>query len=90
MDAATPLRSLVLVDQAVHDETVEGIEKRPPALQGGIVAEGRDADLVLLNDNPLDDINNSNRIHGVMLRGAWYSSTDLNARLEQYVIQDGR
>ena len=57
---------------------------------GGIVAEGKDADLILLDANPLDDINNSNRIHGVMLRGEWYSSTDLTARLEQYVVQGGR
>lgn len=50
----------------------------------GSIAVGRDADLVLLNANPLDDISNTRRIHGVMLRGTWYSESDLNALLAPY------
>ncbi len=48
---------------------------------GGVVAVGRDADLVLLDANPLDDIRNSRRIHGVMLRGSWHGAGDLEARV---------
>jgi imidazolonepropionase-like amidohydrolase len=55
---------------------------------GGIVAVGKDADLVLLDANPLEDIQNSVRIHGVMLRGAWYTETDLQNRLRRYAVQD--
>ena len=55
---------------------------------GGIVAVGKDADLVLLDANPLEDIQNSTRIHGVMIRGDWYTATDLEARLALYVAQD--
>jgi imidazolonepropionase-like amidohydrolase len=51
----------------------------------GIVAVGREADLVLLNANPLTDIRNSHRIHGVMLRGAWYSAAALERRLAAYL-----
>ena len=51
---------------------------------GGIVAVGRDADLVLLDANPLEDIGNSRRIHGVMLRGHWYSPGELEQRLRKY------
>ena len=51
----------------------------------GVVAVGREADLVLLNANPLTDIRNSHRIHGVMLRGAWYSDAALERRLAAYV-----
>ncbi len=47
----------------------------------GAVSVGREADLVLLDANPLSDITNSQRIHGVMLRGAWYSPKDLEQRL---------
>ena len=54
---------------------------------GGVVAAGKDADLVLLDANPLTDIQNSNRIHGVMIRGEWYSATELDARLERYAVQ---
>ncbi len=47
----------------------------------GAIEPGRDADLVLLNDNPLADIANARRVHGVMLRGTWYSRQDLDARI---------
>jgi imidazolonepropionase-like amidohydrolase len=55
---------------------------------GGIVAEGKDADLILLDANPLEDIQNSKRIHGVMLRGDWYSEVELEKRVERFEIQD--
>jgi imidazolonepropionase-like amidohydrolase len=51
----------------------------------GIVAVGRAADLVLLDANPLVDIRNSRRIHGVVVRGRWYSAAALAARLEPYL-----
>jgi imidazolonepropionase-like amidohydrolase len=56
---------------------------------GGIIAVGKDADLILLDANPLEDIGNSERIHGVLLRGVWLSRIELNDRLERYVVQDG-
>jgi imidazolonepropionase-like amidohydrolase len=56
---------------------------------GGSVEVGKDADLVLLDADPLTDIQNSQRIHGVMLRGAWHSAGELNERLERYAVHDG-
>jgi len=50
----------------------------------GVVAVGRDADLVLLDANPLEDIGNTRRIHGVMLRGAWYPAGELDRLLAAY------
>jgi imidazolonepropionase-like amidohydrolase len=50
----------------------------------GSIAVGRDADLILLDSNPLADISNTRRIHGVMLRGTWHSATDLKSRLASY------
>jgi len=55
---------------------------------GGVVAEGKDADLILLDANPLEDIQNSQRIHGVMLRGQWHSEIELEERLNAYENQD--
>ncbi len=52
----------------------------------GEIAVGRDADLVLLDDNPLADVSNAGRIHGVMVRGQWFSRRDLNARLDRFVV----
>jgi len=53
------------------------------------VEEGKDADLVLLDANPLTDIRNSRRIHGVMLRGVWHPASVLKEKLERYAVQDG-
>lgn len=56
---------------------------------GGIIAEGKDADMILLDANPLEDIRNAARIHGVMLRGRWLPAIELHSRLERYIVQDG-
>jgi len=50
----------------------------------GIVAVGREADLVLLDANPFADIQNARRIHGVMLRGQWLPATALRDKLAQF------
>jgi imidazolonepropionase-like amidohydrolase len=47
----------------------------------GRVAEGYDADLVLLAANPLDDVANARRIEGVMLAGRWLPRAELDRRL---------
>jgi len=44
----------------------------------GTVEAGKEADLVLLDGNPLNDIGNASRIHGVMLRGRWLARKDLD------------
>ena len=54
----------------------------------GTVEIGKDADLVLLDANPLADISNSRRVHGVMIRGAWFSIGDLEERLNRFVSDD--
>jgi imidazolonepropionase-like amidohydrolase len=48
----------------------------------GSVREGLEADLVLLDANPLDDIGNLRRIEGVMLRGRWLDRQELDQRLD--------
>ncbi len=50
----------------------------------GSIAVGRDADLVLLDANPLENVRDARRVHGVILRGAWYSAARLRERLEKY------
>jgi len=48
----------------------------------GTVEASKRADLVLLDSNPLDDISNTQKIAGVMVRGRWFDRTDLDAMLE--------
>lgn len=48
----------------------------------GTVEEGKLADLVLLDADPLQDIHNTQAIAGVVLKGRYYSRRDLDAMLE--------
>ena len=54
----------------------------------GTVAVRREADLILLDANPLVDITHSKNIHGVMLRGTWLSESNLLKRLSTYRLED--
>ncbi|MFQ5690381.1 MAG: amidohydrolase family protein [Gemmatimonadota bacterium] len=50
--------------------------------ESGTVAQGKIADLVLLEANPLADIRNVARRAGVMVRGRWLPEQALQARLD--------
>ncbi|MEM9689988.1 MAG: amidohydrolase family protein [Pseudomonadota bacterium] len=54
----------------------------------GRIEPGAAADLVLVDDNPLNDIANSQRVHGVMLRGRWISPEERRAILDRYRRED--
>ena len=49
----------------------------------GTVQEGRRADLILLDANPLDDVANLRRPAGVMIRGRWLSQAEIREGLER-------
>ena len=48
----------------------------------GTIANGKRADLLLLNANPLEKIENSAAIAGVMINGRWMSRAEIDKRLE--------
>ena len=52
----------------------------------GEIKEGLDADLVLLNANPLEDLKALQQISGVMLQGKWISKTEIDKRLAEIAV----
>jgi imidazolonepropionase-like amidohydrolase len=50
--------------------------------EAGTVAVGKRADLLLVEGNPLDDLDNLWRRRGVMVAGRWYGEQELQAMLE--------
>jgi imidazolonepropionase-like amidohydrolase len=67
--------------QALESGTVNAARYFGTAAAVGTVAAGMRADLVLLEANPLENIENSKRIAGVMLNGRWVPRADLDKRL---------
>jgi hypothetical protein len=49
----------------------------------GTIEEGKRADMVLLNANPLENINNTREIAGVMVRGQWLPDETLQGMLDE-------
>lgn len=48
----------------------------------GTVEQGKDADLLLLGANPLEDITATTDVRGVMVRGRWLPAEEIRRRLE--------
>ncbi len=70
----TPLEALKTA--TLNPAIYLGLEK-----QLGTVEPGKFADLVLLDANPIEDIRNTQKIAGVILRGRYLSRTDLDQLL---------
>jgi len=51
--------------------------------RAGTIEEGKNADLILLGANPLEDIGNVERIEGVLIRGEWLSHEERQEGLDR-------
>ena len=49
----------------------------------GSIEQGKRADLILLEDNPLDNIRNTQHRAGVMVRGQWFDKAEVRRLLEE-------
>jgi imidazolonepropionase-like amidohydrolase len=55
----------------------------------GTIEEGKVANLVLVDANPLADITAMSRRSGVMVRGTWVSVEEIEERLEEIASSYG-
>ena len=63
--------------------TVNAAKWRGRTEQEGSIAAGKQADLVLLRANPLEDIRRTREIDGLVLRGRYLSRAELDGLLEK-------
>src|SRR6476661_7574594 len=68
--------------QALRTATINGARFMGVAGRSGSIAPGKDADLLLLSANPLDDVRNIRRIEAVVSRGRVYNRRDLRELVE--------
>lgn len=70
--------------QALRTATINPAKYMNRLNELGSVAIGKQADLVLLDANPLEDISNTKKIVAVFLRGKLLDRKELNQRLQDY------
>ncbi|MBI4652438.1 amidohydrolase family protein [Candidatus Desantisbacteria bacterium] len=63
--------------ESIKTATVNPAEHLGKLHEFGTIEPGKNADLVLLDKNPLNDIANISKISGVMIKGVWLSGTEL-------------
>jgi adenine deaminase len=64
--------------QAIRCATMNGAAYLGMDKEIGSLENGKLADLIVLNDNPLDDIHNSQKIKYVMANGRLYDADSMN------------
>jgi imidazolonepropionase-like amidohydrolase len=69
--------------EALKAATVDAAEFMGAQGEFGVIKRGARADLILLEGNPLEDVTNTSRIAGAMVRGRWLSREALHADLSQ-------
>ncbi len=73
--------------KAIKAATLNGAEYLGMGKEIGSLAVGKLADLIVLEDNPLDDIRNSERIKYVMINGRMYDSLTMNETISREKIR---
>lgn len=64
--------------QAIRCATINGASYLGMDKEIGSLEQGKLADMIVLNDNPLDDIHNSQKIKYVMVNGRLYDADSMN------------
>lgn len=68
--------------EAIKAATINGAQFLEVDDFYGSLKAGKSGDLLILNDNPLEDISNTQNISSMVLQGKLYSKSDMNAMME--------
>ncbi|MCB0213589.1 MAG: amidohydrolase family protein [Anaerolineae bacterium] len=60
-------------------------ERMGAANNWGTIEQGNRADLILLSNNPLEDVTNTQERLGVMVRGQWFTQAKLDELVDEFV-----
>jgi predicted amidohydrolase len=69
--------------QAILAGTRNAAEALNSANEFGTVSVGKRADLILVDGNPLEDINRISKQSGVMIRGRWLAQAEVQKKLDE-------
>lgn len=69
--------------EALRTSTTTPFEYLGERDESGTIEVGMRSDLVLLDENPLEDIANASRITGVLMRGRWIGAEEIRTRMEK-------
>jgi len=76
--------------EALKTATANPAEFLKAGTDFGTVAEGRRADLILVDRNPLDDVSFASRRVGVMIKGQWLPQSEIQKRLDEIASSNQR
>jgi imidazolonepropionase-like amidohydrolase len=81
------LRELVEVGltpyEALRTSTTLPFEYLGESDEAGTIAVGKRSDLLLVDENPLEDVSAVSRISGVLIRGRWIARPEIDARMRE-------
>jgi hypothetical protein len=55
----------------------------PSCRRAGTIEAGKHTDLLLLNENPLENVSAVSTIEGVLIRGRWLGGEEIRARMQE-------
>ncbi len=74
--------------EALRASTTSPFEYLGELGNAGTIEVGKKSDLVLLDDNPIDDISASSKIAGVLVRGRWLDKDEIEKGLTKVKASD--
>ena len=69
--------------EALRTSTTSPFEYLGEADRAGTIEAGKRADLLLLDENPLEDVSAASKIAGVLIKGRWLERKEIHKRMQE-------